>query len=337
MNARLKNQRSRELRLIAWLAAACLLICITVVALATSREYGTLVRNSLILDASVAAPLYWAPGKAPPEFLHETTPLPAPIREATGALIPQDSNASDDLDVALALARHLVTHARAGRMIRQDTESTYQRIIARGEGYCADYSQVYVALAQAAGLHVREWGLGFGGLGSGHAFNDVWLAEQGKWAFIDPFNSFYIRDRGSQVALSVNEIHTGLKQPALRARMEVMPIVPERFVFKSGEAALDYYAKGLDNYYLFLGNNVISYDRHPLVRAGTAIARDAGVLGGVIAGVHPRIRVLPTAQNRQRVQDLARLRLALFTAAVLVALLGSLLCWRIARWLRAST
>ena len=83
----------------------------------------------------------------------------------------------------------------------------FLQIREQGKGYCADYSQVFTALALSTGIPVREWGLGFEGFGRGHAFNEVYDSEQRKWVFIDSYHSLYVIDRGSHNPLSTIEFH----------------------------------------------------------------------------------------------------------------------------------
>lgn len=56
------------------------------------------------------------------------------------------------------------------------------------KGVCIDYARLYAAMARAVGLDVRVvTGLGYDGQGGygAHAWNEVWLQEENRWAPLD--------------------------------------------------------------------------------------------------------------------------------------------------------
>lgn len=298
-------------------------LVLVVVAFATSDRYGTLVRNSLLLE-STGGSTEWQPDAPPDGFQAERLPPPAVVQQAV-ARARATVGGDGDLALALALARSLGDNPRRGGAIRRDTVDTLARIAAPGRGYCADYSQVYNALALGAGLAVREWGWGEGQFGSGHAFNEIWDRQLGKWVLVDAFRSFHVRDRQSGLPLSVTEYHQRLAAGNADTTAEVVPIDLAQFTFAEPAAAHAYYRRGLHHFYVFLGNNVLSLDRDPLVRAAASLSRSASLLAGIVSGVQPAIRVLETSANRADHRALAALRHGLLGALGLGAVLAAYL------------
>jgi hypothetical protein len=77
--------------------------------------------------------------------------------------------------------------------------------INRGRGgSCSDWAQVYGGLCAAAGIPVREWGLcdSFTAMRVGHAFNEIFSAEYGKWVMVDPFVSMYATLDGTPLGVT---------------------------------------------------------------------------------------------------------------------------------------
>ena len=99
--------------------------------------------------------------------------------------------------------------------------------------------------------------------------------------------------------------------------------------------AWDYYRRGLPEWYLWMGNNVFEYDQSALVRGFGAAHRALEQLGGIVAGVHPGIRILETADNAAQREAMRWLRVRLLAVVVLsLAALGCLMAWIIA-WRRS--
>jgi hypothetical protein len=86
---------------------------------------------------------------------------------------------------------------------------------------------------------------GYGG--DGHAFSEIFDTQRQHWIFVDSFYSFYVTDEHGE-PLSVADFRRRLLLPA--APPQVVPIQPGKFAFKSGQAALDYYRRGADAFYL---------------------------------------------------------------------------------------
>ena len=225
-------------------------------------------------------------------------------------------------EIEMALVRHLDATAVSGDPLQSDTRTTYQEIRQGKGGYCSDYTQVFNGLALAAGIGVREWGAAFDGFGGwGHAFSEVFLPETGKWVMIDPFYGFWVRDSATGAPLSVQEFRERLARPDPLAGMSIEVVAPNMYDFTSPEKLIAWYGRGTSQFYLWWGNNVFDYDEQPLVRVAARFSRSAEQLAAIIAGVHPRIRILPAeadgpayqrfVANRRRLEVLTGLGIAL--------------------------
>jgi hypothetical protein len=279
-----------------------------------------LLRNAVIAEVEPGGAHDWTPGSIPSDYLAETLPTPEPLErfamEASGG-----SNRVDDFETAVSLARALGQNRKRGRgPIQDDTVTALERITTEGAGYCADYTQVFGALGRAAGLSVREWGMSFDGYGGdGHAFNEVWDRSRGKWLFIDSFNSFFVTDIRGQ-PLSATEIRKALLD-GTSSELQVVPINPAKFGFKSPERALDYYGRGAPRFFLVWGNNVLSYDAAPAVKAFSGVSRSAEQVAGIVLGLQPKLVISRDFADPEAVGELMRLRLVMivFLLASVVA------------------
>lgn len=293
-----------------------------------SGDYAaTRVRNALIATVGDAQDVAWAPQDAPQAFRRETVPAPALLQNAAHAATQHVVAAGGNtLDRALALAAHLRTSGAPGGGLKTDTTSAYRAIVAQQGGYCADYTQVMNGLGHAAGIPVREWGMSFDDYsGDGHAFSEVYVAALGQWVFVDSFYSFWVRDRASGRPLSVLDLRRALLSLPADATMgavdlEVVPITSRGILFADDAMALDYYRRGLAQVFLYLGNDVFSYDRHPLIGLLRPLPSSVEQLAAIAAGVHPRLLVLRDEFNTDAVSRLVNLRTRLAGAFLLAAL-----------------
>jgi hypothetical protein len=275
-----------------------------------------LLRNAVIAEVEPEGAHEWTPDSMPADYLAETLPSPEPL-ERFAVMARSGSHTSDDFQTAVSLAHALGQNRKRGLgPIQDDTVTAFERITAEGAGYCADYTQVYGALGRAAGLSVREWGMSFDGYGGdGHAFNEVWDRTRKKWLFIDSFNSFFVTDLDGQ-PLSAIEIRLALLE-GTSSELQVVPINPAKFGFKSSDRALEYYRRGAPRFFLVWGNNMLSYDEAPAVKAVSGISRSAEQLVGIVTGVQPKLVISRDFADPDGVAELMRLR-----AVMTVFLLG---------------
>lgn len=311
-------------------AANAVVLCLLVggvFAYATSKDNGTRVRNSFLVATAPVEIFTSPPSQTPADFLAETLPAPAYLDAAVAKLLPDEMRASlSALEQSLVLARHLIANKRRGKAIQSNVRETYELIRNSGRGYCADYSQVFTALALTAGIPVREWGLRFKGFGRGHAFNEIYDRTLGKWVFIDSYHSLYVVDRSNAEPLSVMELQNRLINDGEMVSYAFVPIDIQKYRFDADIEANQYYAQTAAKFYLFWGNNVFSYDAHPVVRALAPWSRSLEIMGAIVAGVHPKIRVLQRPENTAYLSRLQYIRYGLVAALVFAAMLVLNLC-----------
>lgn len=290
------------------------------------------MRNALLLQTDPATRFDWTPAAVPADFLVERGP-PDP-RFVTAVEELRLDALSSDWERARAIGRHLLARSvsGSGMPIQSDLGTTYRRIVDKGHGYCGDFVDVFTGLALAAGIPVRAWAFSFDGFGGhGHIFNEIWDRDARRWQMIDTFNNTYFT-RADGVPLSALQFREALETGSTDLRMlRVSADAPPRYKYEA--KAWDYYRKGLDEWYMWWGNNVFSYDRSPLVRTLGGVNRSLEQLGGIASGVHPGIRVLGDSDNGKQVRALQRLQLTLlamlgFAVVAVIALLG----WLVTRW-----
>ncbi len=260
-------------------------------------------RNAMVVKIGRADVFDWQPATRPADFREEHAEAPPEIRDAVNSAVGSESRNSEFL-TALDLARHLAKNRqRAAPPIKKSTIETYREIVGQGQGYCADFTQVFNGLAHAAGLEVREWGMSFEGYGgNGHAFSEVFDRGRNQWVFIDSFYSFYVTDHTGR-PLAASELRDRLLTRSTDLHVE--PIVAEKFGFKSPERALDYYRRGAPSFYLWWGNDVFSYDNNAVL-AHLSASRALQQLAGIMLGIQPAMML---AAGHIQAQGLLELRL----------------------------
>jgi|SoiMethySBSTD1v2_1073268.scaffolds.fasta_scaffold51272_1 hypothetical protein len=310
---------SRRLRAAIYVnVAALLLLASYVLSQAFPSSEAVRLRNALLIETGSRADFEWAPEQMPRRFKAERRAAPAEFVSAVRAA--GADGAAGDREKALALAGALTRSARDGGPIQSDLASTYSGIVGEGRGYCADFTNVYLALANAAGLTAREWGFSFDGFGGhGHAIVEVFDRQLGKWMFLDVFNNVQALDRDSGMPLSALEFRDYVL--GKRAAPAIVPIGPGRAGYKLEHKLVEYYRQGAAEWYLWLGNNVYTYDAHPLVRTAGRLSRPLEQLAAMAVGVHPGIMVLAVPENEGQRQRMARLKRTLTGAALAAAML----------------
>jgi hypothetical protein len=294
------------------------------------------MRNALLLQTDPATRFDWPPAAAPHDFLVERAP-PDPNFAAVVRRLRLDTLDSDWAR-ARAIGDHLLMKSisGSGRPIQSDLNTTYRLIVEQGQGYCGDFVDVFTGLALAAGIPTRAWAFSFDGFGGhGHIFNEIWDRDARAWRMIDVFNNTYF-EKSDGVPLSALAFREALARND--ADLKMLPVssaAPPRY--KHPSKAWDYYRRGLDEWYLWWGNNVFSYDRSAVVRTLGRVNRSFEQLGGIASGVHPGIRVVDDPDNGKQLQSLQRLQYRLLimvalTVLAVVALLG----WVITRWRTAK-
>jgi hypothetical protein len=282
------------------------------------------LRNALLMQDAPAT-YDWTPAALPPGFAVDDASVPAALADIVrrhGLARP-----GADWEAALAIARHLLSGGRrASGPIQSDLMTTYRRIVDDGAGYCGDYADVFTALAHAAGIFSRSWAFSFDGFGGhGHIFNEVWDAQSGSWRMIDIHNN--VRPVGPDgQPLSAMQVRRRLlaDEP-----FSMVPIEPAtRPGYGDARKLFDYYRRGLPQWYLWWGSNVIEYDQAAPVRALSPAGRSAEQLGGIAAGVARGFRVVQTSENEPARRALQRLRVQLLVLPLaLLVLAVTAWCW----------
>lgn len=304
-------------------------------ALVTPSTEAVRLRNSFVATVGQEQDFTWTPDQVPASFLLELSPVPDEFKAVAEMLRGGEDEPSTEFAMSLKIARHLTSKPQRGGAVRRNSWETYETILTKGRGYCSDFSQVFNALAIAADVPVREWGLGFDGFGAGHAFNEIWDTSMEKWIFVDSFHSLYAQDPATGTPLSVMEFQRRLREGASEKELTIQPIVPERFAFESAAKALDYYRRGMDQFYLCWGNNVFTYDRHPVVHLLNPVSRSLEQGGAIVVGVYPHICILQTPGSQAHIDSLFRKRNLFLASVSLLAVMLFLLASELWYWRRA--
>lgn len=300
------------------------------------------IRNAMVAQLGDPAQTDWQPDAVPADYKLESLPSPPFFAAIVSQVVPSAASQESALEKAVLIARHLRASSHYGDPIQANARETYEKIVSGQGGYCSDYTRAFNALALAANLKVREWGFTWEDMANGHAFNEIWDRDLGKWVFIDAFNSFYVVDAGAGIPMSALDFRASLLGEPGARNAQVVPIVPGRFGFKSDQDALDWYRRGVPRMFLILGNNVYSYDANPIIRMTEALPRSIQMTVGILLGERPRLLFVPSATHpevREQVKELQwQLIWILAKLAILVVsgvgLLVSL--WRLRRARRAS-
>lgn len=286
------------------------------------------VRNAFLFDAAAAEDFEWIPGSEPPSFKRELNAPGSTFVQACESL--QIDQIEGDWQRALVLGRHLLSAVgeEPGGPIQAGLEETYRRIVGEGQGYCADFVDVYAALALAAGLQVRIWAFSFDGFGGhGHTFNEVWDEADREWKAIDVYNNYLFIDEDGK-PMSASAFHRDLLSTTPSYRL--WPVAGDArpgFIYEN--VARDYYARGATQWYLWMGVNVFSVATDPVVRWLSRYSNMLAQLMAMARGLHPRILVVEMRENRAfcgRMKALRRrlsfsgLAMAVGAAALLVNL-----------------
>lgn len=279
-------------------------------------------RNALSLGADLTPGADWAPPAVPPDFKRETG-APDPYFVALAERLGLAAMA-DDWERTLAISGHLLGTARhrTGGAIQSNLETTYQKIVGEGEGYCGDFVRVFTAIANAAGMTVRPWAFSFDGFGGhGHIWVEVWNRRRQAWELADVFQNYqYVLADG--VPLSAAQTRAALirHDPALR----LLPLSAAASPGWAKEAkARDYLQRGLAEWYAPWGNNVMSVDAAPAVRWAAHLSRALEGLAAIATGLQPQVRLLAVPENAEQRASLRGVRYRLAASAALA--MGGLL------------
>ena len=285
-----------------------------------SRQ-GVRVRNAFLLRRGDARDFTWTPAELPADYRVELRTAPAAIRDAALA-VQASTPCNSDWELARGLVTMLVKNWKSDGAIQADLTTTYEEIV-NGSGYCADYVRVYLAAAMAVGLFCRQWAFSFDGFGGhGHTFVEVYDSQRGKWLFLDVHNNVYAVMMNGAEPLGGLELRQALLD---RATVDFHRAGEGRLGFRQVDKLLDYYRRGVLQWYLTWGNDVVTRDRAGVSRALMTIS---GRLANVVTSAFylPSIVAISSADNAKEIAAMERLRsqvtVTLGVVGILLALVG---------------
>lgn len=264
------------------------------------------LRNALSYGGTIAAAeLNWSPDKAPHSFKFQGTPLPPNLADAVRQL--DFSQAPDNWSRSQIIARHLQGYIRDKGPVMAGLEQTYRKVVAEGEGYCGDYARLFSAMAQAAGIPVRQWSFSFDGYGGhGHIFNEIWDEQSRRWLAIDVYNNYLYVDAQSGVPLSALDFRAALRGDHASPQLQKFnPLI--RPGFEIPEKAIDYYQRGADQWYLLWGSDIAGADQNPWVKWADKVSRHLGQLMSIAVGMQPDVRIIATPESADKIAALEQL------------------------------
>jgi hypothetical protein len=309
-------------RRFAWGSLLVLIVCLLSLApyLGSSTELVRL-RNALLLPEKTSPDFDWTPANIPVGYAQELGPADPFFSQVVQHLGLSDL--PDDWTRAVAISRHLLSSSPVlrGGAVMSDLRGTYQRVVTQGDGYCGDFTDVFVALALAAGIPVRTWSFSFDGFGGhGHVWPEIWNRQVGRWQLVDVFNNYYFFENAA-TPLSALAFRRALLSGSQQLRLAPLDH-GARVGWALEGKAWAYYRRGLHEWYMPWGNNVFTYDRSLSVRVFSGVSRSLEQLGAVVEGVYPQIRLLANADNQAQVQAIWRLHIHLLLVGVLVPALA---------------
>jgi hypothetical protein len=284
----------------------------------TPGEEAVKVRNSLVARLGTLEDFNWQPDHVPPGFLSDEGTVPAEFSDLAARLAADGGGGTrQGFELGLAFSRYLMSASRRrGGPIQSSLADARRQITRQGRGYCADFTQVFTALATAAELPVRRWSISFEGFGAGHTFNEVYDAQRRKWTLVDAFHSLYFIDPASGEPLSVLEVHDRLLAlDGASARVAIRRIVPQRFPFRSEALALDYYRRGMPQLAMVWGSNAFEYDQSKAIRTAASISRHLERTVAIAVDQYPDLVIYPVGVSERDVAELHRTRQQFILAA----------------------
>lgn len=278
------------------------------------------VRNAFLLEPVKVTDFNWQPDQSPATFRLESREAPKNIQAGVRAIL--HAAPQSDWERALLLSQHLTRNAKGGGSIQGELGASYDFIVKKGKGYCADFTKVYLAMAHEAGIPARQWAFAFDGFGGhGHAIIEIYDRSQKKWMMLDVFNNIFAQDSSSGEILGAMEFREYLL--GKRDNVAIRKAGEGRLGFPIESKLIDYYKRGVDQWYLWWANDVVTYNETPALVHARILGNSFEKLVAAIIGVHPTIQIVHTATNSDEVQRLERLRYTV-TATIVVATLLSL-------------
>lgn len=292
------------------------------------------VRNAFLVEGEPlpAAAFSWTPDQPPSGFRTESRAAPALIRQGVDEALR--GAPPSDWARALRLTEHLVRGAKDGGGIQAELGETYEQIVRNGRGYCADFTEVFLAMAHEAGIAARQWAFAFDGFGGyGHVLVEIFDRADRRWKMIDVFNNIYAVDAASGRVLNALEFRDFIV--GQRQGVEIRKAGAGRLGMPVEAKLLEYYRRGADQWYMWWANDVVTYNALPDLAAARRFGNTAEKVAATVLGLHPTIRILRTATNADEVAALDGLRQRVVLIVVAGTVLGVAVLVTGVLWLRA--
>jgi hypothetical protein len=156
-----------------------------------------------------------------------------------------------------------------------------------------------------------------------------------QWVMLDVFNNVMPVAGSLNRTMSVREFLQNFRERESEIRF--VAIGPGRVAYWIDEKLRAYYRRGIDQWYLWEGNNVVSRGRANLLIASVGRVSQAGAeLVAIATGHFPRIVPLPTSTNADHIERMLSLRARLLIAATAGLLLAMLLVVLTAVYIRTK-
>lgn len=277
---------------------------------ANTSEEATRLRNALLFDGGYPVESFqWQPDAVPRSYLTDAPEIPAPLANDFFRL--NQGKMMDDWAVVVKITEDLHAVRNHPRPAQADLRGTYAAIAA-GSGYCSDFTTVFIALASEAGLFVREWGMSFAWYGGyGHGFVEVFDRQTRQWIFLDVFNDLVARTESGRLMSALE-----LREALLRKdrRVSFTRLVESSNGFRTPMDAYTYYQRAADQWYLWWGNAINTYDTDGILRLARTGGRAVEQGVAIMLGRHPRIRAVRSMENAEQIERVEHLRFKLLAA-----------------------
>lgn len=125
--------------------------------------------------------------------------------------ILENENPGTDIEKAKCIALWLKKHIKGGKGLSLASDEALKAMINGKGGVCSDMSQIFNNFCVINDIKVREWGITiipFDKKYGGHATNEIFSKELGKWILIDISKCILFYYENKQEPLSLFEVFT---------------------------------------------------------------------------------------------------------------------------------
>ena len=155
--------------------------------------------------------------------------------------------------------------------------------------------------------------------GWGHILVEIYDRQRARWIMLDVFNNVLALDAKTGEPLGAMQFR--VKFLTDHDSIRFVPIGPGRPQFIHYHKLVEYYDDGINQWYLWNGNNVVGRSDHWLVRVAGHVGEPIAELASIALGHSPHIVPVSSAQNDVDIVRLKRIRAWLIAALVVASLL----------------